>query len=104
MKKYEETESNVSKFIHKYIVGFIGGLMIGLISLGLGCIIKVEKDDSKGTYHDYNKAVIITGNQATIVELDSYSHDTIGHEKYILYTKDEKVYECTPNNVVFYNE
>lgn len=99
MKKYYNSESKSRLLDILPVV-----IMIGLISLGLGFAIKVEKDDSKGTYHDYNKAVIITGNQATVVELDGYSHDTIGHEKYILYTKDEKVYECTPNNVVFYNE
>lgn len=103
MKKYGNSESAELKFIRKYIVGFAAGIMI--ICVIMSAYIKSNdgsKEERKGSYHDYNHAIIITGKEGTTVELDSYSRTIT--DKYVLYTKDGKVYECPVDNVVFYNE
>ena len=79
--------------------------MIGVIILGIvfGCAIKDNgSEERKGSYHDYNHAIIITGKEGTTIELDSYSRTIT--DKYVLYAKDGKVYECPVDNVVFWNE
>lgn len=99
-KNYEESESILRKVCDILPIG----AMLGMIILGLVFAFAIKVEDTEGTYHDYNHAIIITGNTATTIELDSYSHETIGHDKYILYSKDGKTYESTPDNVVLYNE
>lgn len=104
MKKcYEESkfESTFRKFINR----FAGIIAVGIIILCL--VIAADEGTYKerqGTYHDYNRAIIITGNYATTINLEGYSHETLGHDHYILYATDGGKYECTPENVVFYNE
>lgn len=104
MKKYYE-ESKFESTFHKFINHFAGIIAVGIIILCL--IISVNDDTHKtrqGTYHDYNRAIIITGDHATTINLEGYSHETLGHDHYILYATDGGKYECTPENVVFYNE
>jgi hypothetical protein len=102
MKKYENSESILTKIFNALPIG----AMIGVIILGIvfACAIKDDgsKEERKGSYHDYNHAIIIAGKEGTTVELDSYSRTIT--DKYVLYTKDGKVYECPVDNVVFYNE
>lgn len=107
MKKYEVSESTELKFIRKYIIGFIVGFAVGIMIM---CVIMLvynksndgSKEEHKGSYHDYNHAVIIVGIEGITIELDSYSYTFT--DKYVLYTKDGKVYECPIDKVVFYNE
>ena len=101
MKKYENSESVLAKIFNVLPIG----AMIGLIILGIVFAYAITDNGSeerKGSYHDYNHAVIIVGKDGTTIELDSYSHTL--SDKYVLYAKDGKVYECPEDNVVFYNE
>ena len=103
MKTYKEKENILIKILDALPIG----AMAGLIILGIVFATAIEDNESKeytGTYHDYNKAIIITGDYGTEVELKGYSHETLGHDHYILYTIDGSQYECTPENVVFFNE
>lgn len=105
MKKYENSESAGVKFIRKYIVGFVTGIMIMIICVIMSAYTKSNdgsNEERKGSYHDYNHAIIITGKEGTTIELDSYSRTIT--DKYVLYSKDGRVYECPVNNVVFWNE
>jgi len=99
MKKYENSESILTKIFNALPIGAI----VGVIILGIVFAIKDSgSEERKGSYHDYNHAIIIAGKEGTTVELDSYSRTIT--DKYVLYTKDGKVYECPVDNVVFYNE
>lgn len=101
MKKYENSESILTKIFNALPIGTI----VGVIILGIvfaGAIKDSGSEERKGSYHVYNHAIIITGKEGTTVELDSYSRTIT--DKYVLYTKDGKVYECPVDNVVFYNE
>jgi hypothetical protein len=100
MKKYENSENVLTKLFNALPIG----AMIGVIILGIVFVIKPDesKEEHKGSYHDYNYAIIIIGIERTTIELDSYSRTFT--DKYIMYTKDGKVYECPVDNVVFYNE
>ena len=103
MKKYDNPESVALKFLRKYILGCVSAILTICVIISV-CIKSNDesKEEHKGSYHDYNHAIIIIGKEGTTVELDSYSRTIT--DKYVLYTKDGKVYECPVNNVIFYNE
>lgn len=80
-------------------------LCLALIIAGIYCASEKNNKTSKGTYHDYNKAIIIYGkNDGIVIDLAGYDHITLGTERYELYSTDGKQYSASPDDVILYND
>lgn len=83
--------------------GVIFGLV--LIVVGIYCGSEETNKTNKGTYHDYNKAIIIYGkNDGIVIDLAGYDHVTLGTDRYELYSTDGKQYSASPDDVILYND
>lgn len=100
-----ETEKIHDK-IFNIIVSFAGAIFgIVLIVVGIYCGSEKNNKTNKGTYHDYNKAIIIYGkNDGIVINLAGYDHVMLGTERYELYSTDGKQYSASPDNVILYND
>ena len=88
------------------IIHFAGTIFAAaLIIIGIYCASEKNNKTSKGTYHDYNKAIIIYGkNDGIVIDLAGYDHVTLGTERYELYSTDGKQYSASPDDVILYND
>lgn len=106
MKNKTIENEKVHDKIFNTIIGSAGAIIgIVLIVIGIYCGSEDNNKPNTGTYHDYNKAIIIYGkNDGVVINLAGYDHITIGTERYELYSTDGKKYSASPDDVILYND
>jgi hypothetical protein len=106
MKNKTIENEKINDKIFNTIIHFAGTIFAAaLIIIGIYCGSEENNKTNKGTYHDYNKAIIIYGkNDGIVIDLAGYDHVTLGTERYELYSTDGKQYSASPDDVILYND
>lgn len=106
MKNKTIENEQIHDKIFNTIIHFAGAIMgIALIVIGIYCGSEKNNKTNKGTYHDYNKAIIIYGkNDGVVIDLAGYDHITLGTDRYELYSTDGKQYSASTDDVILYND